>query len=393
MTENVPPDGPIEGGLGEDIFGTEIYEAALPAKREFLPWHRPRKHFVRTHQWCTEIASVLDGSQRDDGVVRYLGLPGADLLDLRCFHSELCEPRDLRLRFLGFNSAARPDGSEQTDLNVSLDEVRKLKCIDPASDVIWDDFGKLGNQNSVAWKRARDLGPYDVINLDLCDGFGAQPPDALAATHYNAVNSLLSLQARTKHPWLLLLTTRVGRAFVHDDVLQPMLDRYDTNLAECASFRRASTECFSVGNAAQLRTAAADPLGMLQLFLVGISKWLISLTTAQQPPSKVEVRSAIGYRVHAAAACADLMSLAIKIEPTFAPVGDRMSLARRTSRAPDECTLATRALRRLATHKNADEILAGDGPLRAQMVDGTAALLGAARYDIHAYHEWLQEHS
>ena len=132
---------------------------------------------------------------------------------------------------------------------------------------------------------------------------------------------------------------------------------------------------------------------MLQLFLVGICKWLISLGTTQQPPSKIELRSAIGYRIHAAAACEDLMSLAIRFEPTFVPVADRMSLARRSSPAPDECTLATRALKQLARRRDADVVLAGDEGLRAEMVGGTAALLGTARYDVDAYHQWLQEHA
>jgi hypothetical protein len=393
MTENLPPDGPHEGGLGEDVFGTETYEAALPPKREFLPWHRPRKHFVRMHQWCSEICRLLDGSQREDGMFRYLGLPGSDLLDLRCFHNHVCEPRELRLRFLGFNTAARPDSAAQTDLNVSLDEVRKLRCIDPASDVIWDDFSQLGNQDSIAWKRARDLGPYDVINLDLCDGFGAHPPDALATTHYNAVNSLLSLQARTKHSWLLLLTTRAGREFVHDDVLQRLLEQYVQNLNECAAFKRASRECFSIATETELGAAVDDPAGMLHVFLVGICKWLVSLTAAQRPPSRIEVRSAIGYRVQAGAASEDLISLALKFEPAFTPVGDRVGLARHASRAPDECTLATRALKRIAKRKDADALLAGDEQLRAEMIDGTAALLALARYDVAAYRHWLNDYS
>ena len=393
MTEQAPPEGQQEVSLGEeDVFGTEVYEAPLPSKRDFLPWHHPRKQFVRDRQWCGEIRKLLDGRGRDDGTFRYLGLPGTDLLDLRCFHNEICEPRDLRLRFLGFNSSANPHSDAQTDLNVSLDEVRKLAYVDPTSDVIWDDFSHLGNQESVAWKWARDFGPYDVINLDLCDGFGARPPDVIENTHYSAISSLLSLQARSKHPWLMLLTTRAGHAFLHEDVRNTLIGCYRENLADCAAFLRASRECFAVGTDAEVDAAVGEPEGMLHLSLVGICKWFIGLTCAQRPPSKVDVRSAIGYRVHPGAACEDLISLAIRIEPTFIPVSDRMGLARRRAAPiPDECLLAERALRRVFKRKDADALLAAKPALREQMVNQTAALLELARYDLAAFREWLAQ--
>jgi hypothetical protein len=392
MIEQAPPDGQLEGSLGdEDVFGTEVYEAPLPSKREFLPWHRPRKQFVRDRQWCGEIRTLLDGRSRDDGTFRYLGLPGADLLDLRYFHNAVCEPRKLRLRFLGFNSAANPQGDAQTDLNISLDEVRKLAYVDPTSDVIWDDFSQLANQRSLAWKRARDFGPYDVINLDLCDGFGAQPPDVIANTHYSAISSLLSLQARSKHPWLMLLTTRAGHAFLHEDVRNALIRHYRDNLASCTEFLRASRECFAIATDAEVDSAVAEPAGMLHVSLVGVCKWFIGLTSAQRPPSKVDVRSAIGYRVHPAAACEDLMSLAIRIEPTFIPVGDRMGLASRRAAVPDECLLAERALRRVFKRKDADALLAAKPALWEELVNQTAALLELARYDSAAYREWLAQ--
>jgi|HubBroStandDraft_1064217.scaffolds.fasta_scaffold13653_2 hypothetical protein len=390
MTESKPPDGTQGTGLTDDIFGTSLYQAQVPATKQFLPWHRPRKQFVRHRQWCGEIGKLLDDFARDSEPLRYLGLPGVDLIDLRCIHGLICEPRNLGLRFLGFNSGARPGSASHTDLNISLDEVRKLALVDPQSDVIGDDFSRLSNQESVAWRRAHDSGPYDVINLDLCDGFGAHPPSLLDDTHYNAVNSLLSLQARKKHPWLLLLTTRAGRAFVHDDVLQILLNQYLQNLAGCPAFREASAEKLGITTEDELAGAMDDPKAMLHLFLVGLSKWLIGLAIAQRPPSKVEVRSTIGYRVQSGAACEDLISLAIRFEPTFIPVADRTGLAKRGAKVPDECESSVHAFRRIASRKDADALLAANAELRAEMISSTAALLELARYDIAAYHAWLQ---
>jgi hypothetical protein len=130
--------------------------------------------------------------------LKYLGLPGIDLLDLRYFHSQVCETRNINLRFLGFNSSAMPTSRGHTELNISLDEVRRLARVDPMSDVIRDNFTLVAKENSIACRKTRELGPYDVINLDLCDGFGAQSPGAVDHNYYDAVASLLALQARYK---------------------------------------------------------------------------------------------------------------------------------------------------------------------------------------------------
>jgi hypothetical protein len=295
------------------------------------------------------------------------------------------------MRFLGFNAGANPANVGQTDLNISLDEVRKLQFIDPTSDIIWDDFCRLGNQDSIAWRRAVEYGPYDVINLDLCDGFGAHPPGVMNESHYNAVNSLLSLQARTKHPWMLLLTTRAGHGFVHADVLQSFLNKYLSNLTSCAPFRQESLDRFQVATEIELNEARGDPGGLLRLFLVGLCKWLIGLAMAQLPPSKVEVKSAIGYRVVPNAPCEDLISLAIKFEPTFLQVADPAGLAMPATTGLDECVSSVQALRRVANRKDADALLAGNGVLRGEMIAATTALLELARYDVTAFQAWLQQ--
>ena len=263
-------------GHADDIFSTIVYEAPKPLKKIFLPWHKPRKQFVRHHQWCKEIQALLADVQPGGRTLKYLGLPGVDLLDLRYFHSQVCEPKQLQMRFLGFNSGANPKSESQTDLNISLDEVRKLNMIDPLSEIICDDFCLVANPSSMAWRKTRDLGPYDIINLDLCDGFGAHQPGALDNTHYNAVNRLLSLQAKSKHPWLLFLTTRTGKQDIHDELLQKFHDKYKQNLADCNAFRQVSLDGLDIGDEAALIAAADTPDGHLAVFLAGPSGAVLS---------------------------------------------------------------------------------------------------------------------
>lgn len=376
--------------LADGIFGTATYEAPKRQKKDFQPWHRPRKQFVRQFQWCKQIEALLGDMQPEGNVLKYLGLPGDDLLDLRYFHSMVCAPKQMRFRFLGFNKSADPKSPAQSELNISLDEVRKLAGIDHLSDIIWDDFRLIANDSSKAWHRTKDLGPYDIINLDLCDGFGKHEPGLLDDTYYSAVSRIMTLQARNKNPWLLFLTTRAEKRHVHVDLLQRLLDKYIQNLVSCPSFKAASTQAFSIADEAALKAAADTPDGHLAVLLVGLCKWLLGLAVAQQPPSRVEVKSVIGYRVYAGAPHDDLISLALRFEPTFDPVDDPMGIANHPTALPSECELAAEALKQVGQRSCADEILSSDPELQGQMVAAMSDLLGDARYDIVAYHQWLQ---
>ena len=252
---NAVPNG---GEHADDIVEVVAYEAPMPSvAKDFLPWHRPRKQYVRQHQWCHEIVRMIASMPPADGVLKYLGLPGVDLLDLRHFHAAVCEPKKVALRFLGFNSSARPASKAQTELNISLDEVRRMPRVDLMSDVIGDSFARLANQESIAFRKARELGPYDVINLDLCDGFGAQAPGTLDGSYYEAVRCLLALQSRTMNPWLLFLTTRADKPNINDQVLKALLAKYLANLEQCVPFREASRDHFAIETEAGLTAAAA----------------------------------------------------------------------------------------------------------------------------------------
>lgn len=376
-------------GHADDIVPIAAYEAPRPTKKEFLPWHLPRKQYVRHHQWCEQVNLMLEDAPLADGTLKYLGLPGIDLLDLRYFHRQVCETRNINLRFLGFNMAAQSSNQGQTELNISLDEVRRMPLVDQRSQVLGDDFARVANDKSMAWRKARELGPYDVINLDFCDGFGRHAPDSFENTHYNAVNRLMSLQARRDSPWLLLLTTRAGQQHIHPKVLETLIYLYLDNLIKCPPFKEKSQEVLNIENEAALRTAAATADGILPVFLCGLCKWLVGIALGHRPPTKMAVRSVIGYRVDHSAKHEDLISLAVRFTPTFEPTDDPTGLARPSTKVPDECLTSVKALNRIARRKDADRILRENVALNDQMVDAMAGLLELARYDPEEYRVWL----
>jgi hypothetical protein len=333
-----------------------------------------------------QIDKLLD-EHESDGVLRYMTLPGVDLLDLRHVYKAVCEPRSMRLRFLGFNRGAQPASPLQTELNISLDEVRRLGGVEPISDVVGDDYTRLANEESLAWKRARDLGPFDVVNLDLCDGFAA-PKDA-SITQYDALTKILALQSRHSRPWLLLMTTRVGPEHVDTEVLEAFLRTYLANL-DCEEFVKSSAETFGISDADSLSSAASTPEGLLTITLCGLCKWLAGLAAQHQPPTRVELKSAICYRVRADAEVEDLFSVALRLTPTYQPASDPARLARVGAGVADECATAVKIVRRVAKRVDADAVLDGDADLLQSMIDGTADLLTLARYDADAYVEWVR---
>jgi hypothetical protein len=387
INENLPIE---EEELGDDIFGTDVYEAQRPPKKDFLPWHKPRKQFVRHFQWCEQVNLLLGEIRPDGGILKYLGLPGVDLLDLRHFHTEICKPKDIRLRFLGFNSGASPKSKAHTELNISLGEVCSLDLIDIQSVVMPDDFCRVADTNSLAWKKAKDFGPYDVVNLDLCDGFAVHEPSTDGTTYYDALNCLIALQARRKDPWLLFLTTRTGRQDINELVLEKLLETYMKNLNNYPKFNRFSKACLTIEDDETLRAIAATPDGHLTVFLVGLCKWMLGLALGQNPPCKIEVKSTIGYRVDVGADHDDLVSIALKFEPTFGSICDPAGLSMGPVAAPNEGNLAVKILGRVLKRISADKILADDVVLYEKMLLASESLLALARYDIGAYRDWVQ---
>ena len=95
--ENNNSKSSIEESLAEGIIGVKNYTPESPTKKVFLPWHKPRKQYVRGEQWCKEILKMVDEVLPENNILKYLGLPGDDLLDLRYFHEQIC---DGKIRFV-----------------------------------------------------------------------------------------------------------------------------------------------------------------------------------------------------------------------------------------------------------------------------------------------------
>jgi len=393
LHEESAPGDEGDASLADDIFGIAEYIPETPKKKDFQPWHKPRKQYVRESQWCEEILKMVDEILPENNVLKYLGLPGDDLFDIRFFHEQICVQKNLKIKFLGFNTSVTATSDNKAEFNISLDEVTKLPYVDPGSEVIGDDITDIASRDSFAWDKFRKMGPVDVINIDLCDGFGKHPPDKFVKTHYNTLAQFLSLQARRQNPWLLLLTTRTGIDHIDANVLTILKALYNNNLTKCSNFQNSSAAKFSINNANDIDEACKTGKGVSDIFIISLCKWVAQLLVQQDPSSKMEVRSVIGYKVYPTASHQDLVSVAIKIIPTASITNDPLGLVQPTpldnKENPDECSMAVQALKSVAQQVDADVMLDDDPALKKRMITEFSDLLDSARYDISKYLDWL----
>lgn len=390
LKENAETTEKFEESLSQNLFGVNIYEAAPRLKKTFLPWHRPRKQFVRHKQWCEQIRLLISENIPEDNVIKYLGLPGDDLLDLKYFHREICVPNGLGLKYLGFNNSAEAKSSQNAELNISKDELNKMPHIDPGSEVIPDDICQIANKKSLAWKHSLAMCPFDVVNIDLCDGFAKDPPAKFLHTHYEALSQLLTLQAKHKKPWLFFLTTRTSEGDIECEVFDKLKSLYTKNLNECKSFLDKSTEHFSITDEESLKAAISTEKGLSEVFLISLCKWISGLLLGQIPPSKVTLKSVIGYKVAQKASHPDLVSIVLKIEPNFTPIEDKLGLTKPKDAPFNECDIATQIIHRVHKQIDADIILQNNQELMDEMTEMSIQLLHEARYDVTSYKSWLQ---
>ncbi len=199
-------------------------------KRLFKPWHKPRKHYIRIHQWCVELKKLLPALNLAHRTVSYLGLPGRDMLDIKTLHG-VCESKGVKLRYLGFNGSGT--SSDTAEASLSDNELRSQgwEFIDHvASRTMFDPFERVSVASSLAHKALLEKASFDVVNLDLCNCI-ARRCSIRAESTLEALKVLMDVQhARRAEPWLLFVTTRTVRDGVDPDIWILLCKLVDKNL-------------------------------------------------------------------------------------------------------------------------------------------------------------------
>jgi hypothetical protein len=387
-----------DDGLDE-IFGNDTeYQAKVYRKqKEFSPWHRPRKQLVREEQWCAEISALTESINFDGRPLRYLGLPGNELFDLRTIHELICKPHDLRLKFLGFNNASGVEDDDGFELDLSTVEVKELDGVDKMSKVMPDDFKSLGTRNSMAWSNAKEFGHFDIINVDLCDGLFTATPATASDSYYNAIPELINLQARRGEPWLLFLTTRVGDKVIHADTLAKLKELINRNLSDSPKFAGSTKRHLDFDTITEVEQLMKEEKGLSDVFCVGISKWLITLGLSATPLWKVNLKSVWNYTVYPESTYPDLLSLAFEFTMVQVPVQDRVGLAaqskNKSPKIPEEGLLAADVVPAVANAMDIDKYLRDNAQVKDRYIVKSEVLYEKARYPRDQYRQWLAKNN
>jgi hypothetical protein len=382
-------DGPGDDPLLKDIY--QQIEAALPddSARKFKPWHKPRKHYLRVEQWCVQLrALIVELNYREGDLIRYLGLPGEDFLDVRTLRG-VCTRAKVTLKYLGFDSSAG-DGEYETLL--SRHEIFELGFIDPFSVLARDRIERLTLENSTATATFRRIGPFDAINLDLCDSILRTVGNG---SYFDALGRLCDLQLTCGRvtPWLVFLTTRAIRAQLDDGAREQLIQCIIGNIEAHPNFAEELSSRLSLSKRDLDRELSNEDLldhpALVKALGLGLGKWLLKLTLSAHPRVSVRLVQSYSYRVETNEP--DMLSLTFRFEPIIESRRDATGLAptRRENPVSPESLLAVELIRGVAEIVDVDTLLASDRELAAKTLEKAADILVTARYDRGAYLTWL----
>lgn len=389
----------VTDDLLSDVIQNNIQHEQLPLK-DFKPWHRPRKQWIRVKQWKHEILRLVDAVMLTDRPLTYLSLPGDDLLDVRVIY-EACERKQVKLRFLGFNQPTKSDAVISSERSLSVAEVVSLPLVDDNSRVVPDRLESIANEKSIGFKWIREYGTFDVINIDLCDSISAPGQRTKGGTtYYDVLISLLGKQVSSRTtPWLFFLTTRCGNNDVHPEDVQKLYRCVRDNVAESAAFCKIMADLFGLANfdessLAAIQQETAFPTFM-QMFCIGFGKWLLQTMMTSIPPSRVKMLASYHYQIMEQG---DMVSVAYRFDPVPQPPVDAVGLAQNPvliSRVVQnaEAELAVTIVDRTKGMVDVDAKLRTTPEDMERMIESTEALLRQARYPVERYRDWLSSGS
>lgn len=371
----------VEGEAVSHHVGDVSLSLEEAPKRSFAAWHRPRKHYVRKHQWKPLVDRLISELANPPKALRYLTLPGDDLLDVHYLHDAVCVPFSVDLQYLGFNLGA----NTSVNANTSEHQAIHLDRVAKDSDVLPADIRAAGLERSVSWTKVRQGGPFHAINLDLCDGVGSL--QGHGASYFDLLAWLLPLQSQTTMSSLLFLTTRIDRGSQDVGMFEILKDLVLGTATRCQGFD-AALRAQGADNG-QGDATLTDLLTDEQFVLFGVCIWI--LKTAEAHNIECCIESVLTYRVNPAATSDDLASLAFRLNPRIRrPLPDGTGVTNiAASTARDDCTVVEPICPACYQRVRVDCVLHNDSSIASSLEDEMTTLLQRLGYDETEYREFV----
>ncbi|WP_145975094.1 PP_RS20740 family protein [Cereibacter sphaeroides] len=268
-----------EDDIDEDVLPEDV-QPATPAKLDTLmPWHTPRKQYVREVQWrrySERLIEKLAGGNGDrPEPIRYLTLPGIDFFDVEVL-GRLAKGRGLDLEMTGFLA----DGKLpiQARAQFRMDSLIKTGIITDRSQTFPHRFEEIVHPNGQPARELQRRGPFHIVNVDAC-GSIALPGDKRSSRIIDAIFKLVDFQMQfSRTSWLLFVTTDARIGTVAPSVITAFLNAIRENGVRSTAFKSAAERDFSHlgGDLNSIcNNHEFSQSDFLKLFVLGFSKWLL----------------------------------------------------------------------------------------------------------------------
>lgn len=401
MTELENIFGDADPSFEQGSAPTATEHTTLEVRKDFLPWHKPRKQWIRTKQWASPIATLVDKLKLKElhEPLRYLSLPGPDLLDVRSIRP-VCADRDVQLQFVGLNGG-------DDDVNVARtlaleNQVRAMPGIHPGSEVVKDRFEQLGVAKSLAHSRIITAQrSFDVVNVDLCGSFAEQIPEADYASVPSALFSLIRHQVRHRsRDWLLFVTTRSDSQAVKPETMARFVKAINDEIKAVPQTRARLIELglFSENDFDQLvlDQSKLSAQSHSNAFAIGFAYWILKGLTDEVPAWRADMLEQIEYHVSLNDPACDMLSLGFWCRQLAHPAPpDSFGIAKLPVGGESPLheiidTCLTKIKEKVSSRADLDTKLHVNMAEYQFALDESARLLAGAMYDKDAYLAWAE---
>jgi hypothetical protein len=262
--------------------------------------------------------------------------------------------------------------------------------------VIADRFQSLASQQSQAYRYLKEYGPFDVVNLDICDTlFPTRSGDP--SKYYAALHRLAIYQMKYQTtPWLLFVTTQVEPQEVNLDGTASLWRPLRRNWNDHPAFQE-KLRLLVPSGVFDPKNTGIDISGLKEehfvpIFGIALGKWLASLGSTANPVWSMRLMTSYRYEI-VPQRRAEMLSLAFQFQPRHTPPIDRDALSTiqmEVPKVPSELECALQIIGQVQKLLDADEVLRNDSALRMQMLNESADLLELAGFDRDKYLEWVK---
>ena len=399
MAEDIV-EGADDGEMAAFSLPEEVEELVTPKKLEFAPWHKPRKQYVRKFQWVHHARGIIDqlrqGGHLNHGApLKYLTLPGPDLLDVRLL-ADVCSDEDIPLQYTGFCHASESD-AERLRRNIHQFSIEHDERIVKGSEVHPARIEDVVIRRSEAETLMHRNGPYDIINLDACSPIANDNHDRTDRL-IDAVRKIVQFQLnKSRQPWMLYLTTPLQTDSVSEQSLEALHNQIIENAQNDVDFATELAENFNDGEGIDdylSRTAQLNGAEFVISATLGLSKWFVHL--ADQANYSVKKMDGFCYSLFAEEPFEpNMISVCYLFLPNEIPILDGTGLTLNGDGVGGAAPISDhlRALRRSLGLINLDDLLSSEAETKALMIDETKELLRNAGYNVDdlndGYEAWL----